>query len=395
MRGKSIRLVVAFGLIVGPLVFSVAPASAASMTPSSAPAGSPAASAAYQAQVYPLQLGGLTCAASCSGVHGVTVANVSLYFTGATPSFSNEYVQYQVSGTVGDLALIEGSSCADYETTCASQSQTIDRHTIGTSGEWASQSVGTYGSSTALYWGQANWYLGALDLTNTDAEDAYQTTFPAAGAVPLAPAGAIGTSCSTDPTGCNESGGGTGAVSSAPARADDCVPSGWGWLSPAALVRGMGCLLQYLFVPSGSAISGTWNTFSQEFGGSALGVPAKVVGNLSDAIQGFNDGVTVGGVTNMNCGSVLVPNVNLGAPPGAPGNGVQTGIIDPLGACGPNHKASPFVALSTWVYYGLAVGMWVGVAFMLIRMVAGAFGVEAPVSWAGEQMELFSVGGGK
>lgn len=56
-------------------------------------------------------------------------------------------------------------------------------------------------------------------------------------------------------------GGGSGSTGDA--TLDTCLPSGWNWVNPLAIIGGMGCILKVLFIPSSSTVSSLghlWDT---------------------------------------------------------------------------------------------------------------------------------------
>ena len=63
-------------------------------------------------------------------------------------------------------------------------------------------------------------------------------------------------------------------------RLQECVPSGWGVLNPVAFVRGLGCVLIFLFKPNASVIT---EPVQEAVEGGVLDAAGSIQGTLSDA----------------------------------------------------------------------------------------------------------------
>lgn len=94
----------------------------------------------------------------------------------------------------------------------------------------------------------------------------------------------------TDPTGVNEDIG-NGPSSTGHDGLDDCIPSGWNLANPFAYIGGIGCALEWAFVPSSDAfdVDGLKDTAEGKVPFSWVGAVADMGPALEDSLQDPGD----------------------------------------------------------------------------------------------------------
>jgi hypothetical protein len=136
----------------------------------------------------------------------------------------------------------------------------------------------------------------------------------------------------------------------------DCVPSGFGILSPAALVEGMSCVLRVAFVPT--QLDEQW----EDLQGVARGTALESVADMGDAVLGAPITFANAAGASSPCAGPEI-DLTMLAPTMEP--------IHPLNACsGPEKTMADLLVLF------LTISVYVGGAVTIGNMFLRAFGLQ-------------------
>jgi hypothetical protein len=134
-----------------------------------------------------------------------------------------------------------------------------------------------------------------------------------------------------------------------------CLGGGWGWNPIEWVLKPIKCALTWAFVPNADVLSDLLTDLQTAFDDSALGSMVDPIDAVSDAW---------GTVAGTQGGSCAGPSVDLPLPG-------WDGELQPLNAC-----AAPMSTMATVVRSALAVGLILGAAFVVARIVARSFGLD-------------------
>jgi hypothetical protein len=116
-------------------------------------------------------------------------------------------------------------------------------------------------------------------------------------------------------TGGRSGGAGSGVAAGATAGSFNfsaCAPSGFGWLNPVALLKGFGCLLQGLFVPTTNDLNSLYSVMQvSPFMSALISAPTRITAAATSWSPSFNFGTFYfNGTTQLSGG--LVPGIPIG-----------------------------------------------------------------------------------
>ncbi|HVX68352.1 MAG TPA: hypothetical protein VHA79_01520 [Mycobacteriales bacterium] len=139
-----------------------------------------------------------------------------------------------------------------------------------------------------------------------------------------------------------------------------CTPHGWALFNPVDWVmKPVECALQWAFVPDSDWVSAQLQDLHDGFVGSSVGLLMTGFGDFISAFlppSGDSD-------TSGNCQG---PALSISA----------LGLVDmhPLDAC-----AEPMKTVAHYVRTLLQIGLWIGLALLMVKVGAGAFGMRVPM----------------
>ena len=117
-------------------------------------------------------------------------------------------------------------------------------------------------------------------------------------------------------TGGRSGGAGSGVPAGAPAWSFNfsaCAPSGFGWLNPIALLKGFGCLLQGLFVPTTNDLNSLYSTMQvSPFISALISAPTRITAAATSwsPAFGFGSFTFSGSGRSLSIGSMTLPSIS-------------------------------------------------------------------------------------
>jgi hypothetical protein len=135
-----------------------------------------------------------------------------------------------------------------------------------------------------------------------------------------------------------------------------CWGSGWSWNPISWVYVPVKCVLQWAFMPNPSTLNQTMTGVGNTFGGT-------IVGEWFSGIVEISEGVAAGPAGGGCAGPALTVSMGL------VGGGTST--MHPFSACD-----APMSTVATIVRTALMVGVWLGVAFLCVRMLASTIGLD-------------------
>jgi hypothetical protein len=117
-------------------------------------------------------------------------------------------------------------------------------------------------------------------------------------------------------TGGRSGGAGSGVAAGAPAGSFNfsaCAPSGFGWLNPIALLKGFGCLLQGLFVPTTNDLNSLYSVIQiSPFMSALISAPSRITAAATSwsPVFGFGSFTFSGSGRSLSVGSMTLPSIS-------------------------------------------------------------------------------------